>query len=90
MPAVVRGRREGMSRNLAQVIGDRGRRSEHAPDLVDAESVEAELTHDRHGSASARPILGRMNPRVRRLIVSGVLGGLVLIVLLTAVWDLVR
>jgi hypothetical protein len=31
-----------------------------------------------------------MNPRVRRLIVSGVLGGLVLIVLLTAVWDLVR
>ena len=28
-----------------------------------------------------------MNPRVRRLIVSGVLGGLVLIVVLAAVWD---
>jgi hypothetical protein len=35
-------------------------------------------------------ILVGMNPRVRRLIVSGVLGGLVLIVLLTAVWNLVR
>ena len=35
-------------------------------------------------------ILVRMNPRVRRLIVSGVLGGLVLLVLLTALWNLVR
>jgi len=38
----------------------------------------------------ATHILVGMNPRVRRLIVSGVLGGLVLIVLLTAVWNLVR
>ena len=38
----------------------------------------------------SRPYPGRLNPRVRRLIVSGVLGGLVLIVLLTAVWNLVR
>jgi hypothetical protein len=29
-----------------------------------------------------------MNPRVRRLIVSGVLGGLILIVVLAAVWNL--
>jgi hypothetical protein len=28
-----------------------------------------------------------MNPRARRLIVSGVLGGLLLIVLVVAVWD---
>ena len=33
---------------------------------------------------------GPMNPRVRRLIVSGVLGGLVLIVVLAAVWDSLR
>jgi hypothetical protein len=31
-----------------------------------------------------------MNPRVRRLIVSGVLVTLVLIVAVTAVWDMVR
>jgi hypothetical protein len=31
-----------------------------------------------------------MNPRVRRLIVSGVLGGLVLIVVLAALWDSLR
>jgi hypothetical protein len=28
-----------------------------------------------------------MNPRVRRMIVSGVLGGLLLIVVLTALWQ---
>jgi hypothetical protein len=31
-----------------------------------------------------------MNPRVRRLIVSGMLGGLVLIVLVTAAWNWLR
>jgi hypothetical protein len=31
-----------------------------------------------------------MNPRVRRLIVSGVLGCLVLIVVMAAVWDSLR
>jgi hypothetical protein len=31
-----------------------------------------------------------MNPRVRRLIVSGVLGGLILIVVLAAVWNFLR
>jgi hypothetical protein len=31
-----------------------------------------------------------MNPRMRRLIVSGVLGGLILIVLVTAVWNWLR
>ena len=38
----------------------------------------------------AGPILGPMNPRVRRLIVSGVLGGLILIVVLAAVWNWLR
>ena len=33
---------------------------------------------------------GAMNPRVRRLIVSGVLGGLVLIVVVTAAWNWLR
>ena len=33
------------------------------------------------------PYPGPMNPRVRRLIVSGVLGGLVLIVVVAAIWD---
>jgi hypothetical protein len=28
-----------------------------------------------------------MNPRVRRMIVSGVLGGLLLIVVITAIWQ---
>jgi hypothetical protein len=37
-----------------------------------------------------RPILGPMNPRVRRLIVSGVLGSLVLIVVITAAWNWLR
>jgi len=37
-----------------------------------------------------RPYCGGMNPRARRLIVSGVLGALVLIVLLTALWGTVR
>jgi hypothetical protein len=36
------------------------------------------------------PILGPMNPRVRRLIVSGVLGSLVLIVVLAAAWNWLR
>ena len=40
--------------------------------------------------APARSYPGPMNPRVRRLIVSGVLGGLVLIVVLAAVWDSLR
>jgi hypothetical protein len=31
-----------------------------------------------------------MNPRVRRLIVSGVLGALILIVLVTAAWNWLR
>jgi hypothetical protein len=31
-----------------------------------------------------------MNPRVRRLIVSAVLGGLILIVVLAAVWNVLR
>jgi hypothetical protein len=38
----------------------------------------------------ASHILGRMNPRVRRLIVSGVLSGLVLIVVFAALWDALR
>jgi hypothetical protein len=33
---------------------------------------------------------GAMNPRVRRLIVSGVLGGLVLMVVVTAAWNWLR
>jgi hypothetical protein len=41
-------------------------------------------------AALPRPYSGPMNPRVRRLIVSGVLGGLVLIVVLAAVWDSLR
>jgi hypothetical protein len=36
------------------------------------------------------PYSGPMNPRVRRLIVSGVLGSLVLIVVLTAAWNWLR
>ena len=36
------------------------------------------------------PYSGPVNPRVRRLIVSGVLGGLVLIVVLTAAWNWLR
>ena len=36
------------------------------------------------------PYSGAMNPRARRLIVSGVLGGLVLIVLVTAAWNWLR
>jgi hypothetical protein len=35
----------------------------------------------------APPYSGRVNPRVRRLIVSGVLGALVLIVVLAAAWN---
>jgi hypothetical protein len=31
-----------------------------------------------------------MNPRARRMIVTGLLGGLVLIVLITAVWNWLR
>jgi len=31
-----------------------------------------------------------MDPRVRRLIVSGVLGGLILIVVVAAVWNILR
>ena len=42
------------------------------------------------GSARIMPILGPMNPRVRRLIVSGVLGGLMLIVVVTAAWNWLR
>jgi hypothetical protein len=33
---------------------------------------------------------GPMNPRVRRLIVSGVLGGLILIVVIAAAWNWLR
>ena len=33
---------------------------------------------------------GPMNPRVRRLIVSGVLGGLLVIVVVTAAWNWLR
>jgi hypothetical protein len=40
--------------------------------------------------APAPPYPGPMNPRVRRLIVSGVLGCLVLIVVMAAVWDSLR
>jgi hypothetical protein len=36
------------------------------------------------------PYPGPMNPRARRLIVSGVLGGLVLIVVITAAWNWLR
>jgi hypothetical protein len=36
------------------------------------------------------PYPGPMNPRTRRLIVSGVLGGLVLIVVITAAWNWLR
>jgi hypothetical protein len=36
------------------------------------------------------PYSGPMNPRVRRLIVSGVLGGLLLIVIVTAAWNWLR
>ncbi len=32
-------------------------------------------------------ILGGMTPRARRLIVSGVLGGLLLLVIVVALWD---
>ena len=39
---------------------------------------------------SGRSYPGPMNPRVRRLIVSGVLGGLVLIVVLAAAWNWLR
>jgi hypothetical protein len=42
------------------------------------------------GRCAPAPYPGPMNPRVRRLIVSGVLGGLVLIVVLAAVWDSLR
>jgi hypothetical protein len=31
-----------------------------------------------------------VNPRVRRLIVTGVLGGLLLVVVITAIWQAVR
>jgi hypothetical protein len=36
------------------------------------------------------PYSGPMNPRVRRLIVSGVLGGLILIVVVAAAWNWLR
>jgi hypothetical protein len=36
------------------------------------------------------PYSGPMNPRVRRLIVSGVLGSLLLIVVVTAAWNWLR
>jgi hypothetical protein len=36
------------------------------------------------------PYPGPMNPRARRLIVSAVLGGLVLIVVITAAWNWLR
>ena len=36
------------------------------------------------------PYPGPMNPRVRRLIVSGVLGGLLVIVVVTAAWNWLR
>jgi hypothetical protein len=42
------------------------------------------------GGRHCAPYSGPMNPRVRRLIVSGVLGGLVLIVVLAAIWDLLH
>jgi len=35
-------------------------------------------------------MVGGVNPRLRRLIVSGVLGGLVLIVVVAAVWSWLR
>ena len=73
-------RREGGSGHLAQMVGHRGGGSEHAPHLIDAEGVETELTHDDTVISGSAHILVRMNPRIRRLIVSGVLGGLVLIV----------
>ena len=42
------------------------------------------------GSARMSAYSGAMNPRVRRLIVSGVLGGLVLMVVVTAAWNWLR
>jgi hypothetical protein len=38
-------------------------------------------------SATPGPYSVGMNPRARRLIVSGVLGGLLLIVVITAIWQ---
>ena len=35
---------------LAELVGDLRRRSEHAANLLDADGIQAELTHDRHGS----------------------------------------
>ena len=36
---------------------------------------------------ASRPYSEGMNPRARRMIVSGVLGGLLLIVVITAIWQ---
>src|SRR6185436_839126 len=52
---------EGVPGHFAQMIGDRRGGSEHAPHLIDAEGVETELTHDRHGNG-VRPYPGPHEP----------------------------
>ena len=55
-----------------------------------AKKLAASVGIARAAAETQPPYPGRMNPRVRRLIVSGVLGGLVLIVVVTAAWNWLR
>jgi hypothetical protein len=48
------------------------------------------MTRNFGNDRSSQSYPGPMNPRVRRLIVSGVLGTLVLIVVLAAAWNWLR
>jgi hypothetical protein len=59
------------------------RTSQRAERAIDGASA-------RERSNQTPPYPGPMNPRVRRLIVSGVLGSLILIVVVTAAWNWLR
>jgi hypothetical protein len=76
-------------RDLPEPVGVRTRGSEHAPDLVDSDGVQPKLTHEHTVTErrTGQPYPVSMNPRARRLIVSGVLGALVLIVAVSAMWN---
>ena len=64
----------------------------HVPGPVDGDRIESQLAHAHTLAAAGRPrwrwghTVGAVNPRSRRLVVSGVLLGLMLLVVVGALW----